>query len=161
MGRSFVLPLPANAPVLVRLIATSTLDERSYGVPACTFHMSSRKLENYLRMHRKKSGLTQSEVAFLLGCQSGAKVCRYERRNRRPGLETVFACEFIFHTPASELFAGMRDRARRSVQRRARRLLLRHTKSVGRQTAEGVSPLLLSIAKSHPGELRYEPVSRS
>ena len=42
--------------------------------------MATHKLENYLRTYRKRSGLTQREVAFLVGCRNGAQVSRYERR---------------------------------------------------------------------------------
>ena len=41
-------------------------------------------LHNYLRTYRKRAGLSQAEVAFLLGCHSGAKVSRYEHAARRP-----------------------------------------------------------------------------
>ena len=33
--------------------------------------MTSHKLANYLRAYRKRSGLSQSEVAYLLGCKNG------------------------------------------------------------------------------------------
>jgi hypothetical protein len=42
--------------------------------------MATPKLENYLRAYRKKSGLTQRGLAFLLGWQNGGQVSRYERR---------------------------------------------------------------------------------
>src|SRR5712692_3816759 len=80
--------------------------------------MSTHKLENYLRAYRKRSGLTQREVAFLLGCRNGAQVSRYEKRHRVPPLETALACEAVFGIPASELFAGMRDRANRQIGKR-------------------------------------------
>jgi|SRR6266576_4678451 len=60
----------------------------------------SHKLENYLRTYRKQSGLSQDEVAFLLGCQTGTKVSRYERFARKPSLETLFAYEVVFGAPA-------------------------------------------------------------
>ena len=66
----------------------------------------SHKLENYLRTYRKRSGLSQDEVAFLLGCQNGTKVSRYERFARKPSLETLFAYEVVFGASARELFAG-------------------------------------------------------
>ena len=69
--------------------------------------MASRKLPNYLRTYRKRAGLSQEEVAFLLGCQDGHKASRYELRKRKPNLETVLAYELIFGTPARELFAGV------------------------------------------------------
>src|SRR5256885_1885575 len=67
------------------------------------------RLENYLRAYRKKSGLTQREVALLLGNHSGAQVSRYERRKRLPPLRTALAWEAIFNVPLSELFAGLRE----------------------------------------------------
>src|SRR5713226_5860932 len=80
--------------------------------------MSTHKLENYLRAYRKRSGLTQLEVAFLLGCENGAQVSRYEKRRRLPPLRTALACEAVFGVPVSELFAGMRDRANRQIGKR-------------------------------------------
>lgn len=81
--------------------------------------MSSR-LPNYLRSSRKRLGLSQEEVAFLLGATNGAKVCRYERFSRRPSLETALACEVIFRTPARELFSGLYQRVNREVSERAK-----------------------------------------
>lgn len=61
-------------------------------------------------------------MAFLLGCQSGAKASRYERFARQPSLETVLAYEAIFGVPARELFAGVYEQARAAIQSRARAL---------------------------------------
>ena len=47
----------------------------------------THNLENYLRTYRKRSNLSQDEVAFLLGCRGGTKVSRYERHARKPNLE--------------------------------------------------------------------------
>src|SRR2546427_9119495 len=70
--------------------------------------MSTHKLENYLRAYRKRSGLTQREVGFLLGCKNGAQVSRYEKRRRVPPLRMALACEAVFGVSVAELFAGMR-----------------------------------------------------
>jgi len=82
----------------------------------------SSKLQNYVRTHRRRAGLSQKEMAFLLGCASEAKVSRYERFVRQPTLETVLAYEAIFGTSARELFAGVYERARAEIQSRARTL---------------------------------------
>jgi len=42
-----------------------------------------------------------------LGCRRTAKVSRYERLARRLSLDTAFAYEVLFRTPARELFAGV------------------------------------------------------
>jgi transcriptional regulator with XRE-family HTH domain len=87
--------------------------------------MSSPRLPNYLRAHRKRLALSQDEVAFLLGTQSGAKVCRYERFVREPSLITAFAYEAIFQTPARELFGGLYQKIAQEVAARAKALSYR------------------------------------
>jgi transcriptional regulator with XRE-family HTH domain len=87
--------------------------------------MASRKLSNYLRGNRKRLGLSQDDVAFLLGCRSGSKVCRYERFVRIPGLDVAFAFEVIFGKPACEIFAGIFKEVEEKVVARAKALLVR------------------------------------
>src|ERR1044071_2939867 len=93
--------------------------------------MPSPKLPNYIRSHRKRSALSQDDVAFLLGARSGAKVCRYERFVREPSLQTALAFEVIFQKPVRELFAGLYRRVERQVVARAKVLThkLNHQKS--------------------------------
>ena len=81
--------------------------------------MASRKLLNYLRTYRKRAGLSQQEVAFLLGCQDGHKTSRYELRKRKPNLETILAYELIFGAPARELFAGVFEDVAAATRKRA------------------------------------------
>src|ERR1022692_2737361 len=57
--------------------------------------MTSPQLPNHLLSNRKRLALSQGEVAFLLGTESGAQVCRYEQFDRQPSLETALACEVI------------------------------------------------------------------
>ena len=78
------------------------------------------KLDNYLRMYRKRAGLSQDELAFLLGARSGTVASRYERFRRTPTLETALACAAIYGVPVKELFAGVSERAERIVAHRAR-----------------------------------------
>ena len=85
----------------------------------------SRRLPNYVRRLRKRAGLSQNELAYLLGARGEAKVSRYERFARRPSLNTAFGCEAVFGVAASEIFAGMYGEVNRQVHRRAKRLLKR------------------------------------
>ena len=84
--------------------------------------MTNPRLPNYLRAQRRKSGLSQNEVAFLLGRTNGAQVSRYEKRRRLPSVETALACELIFGVPIAELFAGVRDSIGKDVEKRRREL---------------------------------------
>jgi transcriptional regulator with XRE-family HTH domain len=87
--------------------------------------MTSSRLPNYLRSNRKRLGLSQDEVAFLLGTQSGGKVCRYERFAREPSLATAMACEAIFQKPVRELFAGLSEEVEKEVAGRAKAIAYR------------------------------------
>lgn len=84
--------------------------------------MPSSPLPNYLRANRKRLALSQQDVAFLLGTQSGAKVSRYENFERVPSLETALACEAIFQKPARELFSGLYQTVEAQVAARAKAL---------------------------------------
>jgi transcriptional regulator with XRE-family HTH domain len=81
--------------------------------------MATHKLANYIRAYRKKSGLSQREVAYLLGCETGAQVSRYERRRRMPPVQTALACQAVFGTPVADLFAGTYESAAKEVKPRA------------------------------------------
>ena len=85
--------------------------------------MAHPRLQNYLRTHRRRHNLSQTEVAILLGAVSDTKVSRYENFSRMPVALTVFALEIVFNQPASELFAGKYQAVRLAVQERARRMI--------------------------------------
>lgn len=63
----------------------------------------THRVKTYLRTFRRRSGLTQAEVAFLLGAESGAKVSRYERLSRRPSFRTALGLQAVFGIPADDL----------------------------------------------------------
>lgn len=87
---------------------------------SASIHMT--QLPNYLRSNRKRLGLSQEEVAFLLGNKNGTQVCRYERFDRKPNLETALAFEVIFKRSPSELFGGIYQKVERDVAARAKTL---------------------------------------
>src|SRR5438552_456811 len=84
--------------------------------------MSSHKLPNYLRVYRKRFGLSQVEVAFLLGWSDSSQPSRYEHFARVPTLRTALALAVIFHVPVYELFSREYQKVENAVCRRAERL---------------------------------------
>jgi len=104
----------------------------------------SYKLENYLRTYRKRSGLSQDEVGFLLGCQNGTKVSMYERSARKPSLQTLFAYEVVFGVPARELFAGAYQKVEKKISKRAQLL----TRKLNRATPTPMATRKLQILKA-------------
>ncbi len=83
----------------------------------------ARRLDNYLRSHRKRSGLSQDHVARLVGTRCGSTVSRYESFARQPSLETAVAFALVFDVPLRELFAGVHEQVEKRVRRTARGLL--------------------------------------
>lgn len=80
----------------------------------------ARKLDNYIRMYRRRSGLYQKEVAFLVGGHGTEDlVCRHERGVRVPTLEMALAYEAALGVPARELFAGIYHKVEQKVTKRA------------------------------------------
>jgi len=109
----------------------------------------AHKLDNYLRMYRRRKGLSQDEVAFLLGAETGTLVSRYERGRRRPSLETALAYEAAFGVPARELFGGIFQSVERDVTKRASRLARKLSAAAPRpQSARALD--LLSALSSGP-----------
>jgi len=84
--------------------------------------MTSSKLDNYLRAYRKRSGLSQAEIAYLVGCKSRAQISQYERRNSMPPLRTALALQATLNVPVSDLYAGKYDAITKQVHRRAQHL---------------------------------------
>jgi transcriptional regulator with XRE-family HTH domain len=100
-------------------------------------------LPNYLKSQRKRSGLSQKDLAFLLGCRSSAHVCRYEHFARAPNLATALELEVILGRPVAELFKGFYARSKKQVKERAS-LLLRK-RNLSRVKRDFLSKLLTSI----------------
>ncbi len=84
--------------------------------------MASHPLQNYLRMTRRQSGLSQEDVAFLLGSEEGSRVCRHEQFASKPTIEVALAYEVIFQKSVRDLFAGFFAKIERGVAERAMHL---------------------------------------
>src|SRR5688572_23896441 len=77
-------------------------------------------LITYLRTHRKRSCLSQDEIAFLLGGMCGTNVSRHELGKRIPLVNTALCYEFLFGVSVSDLYVGVFHQVRNEVSERAR-----------------------------------------
>ncbi len=80
------------------------------------------RLPNYLRIHRRKIGLSQRELSEVLGCTSPESICKHEWTRSMPPLKVAIAYEIVYRIPISELFGGIRDEIAKGIQERLRRL---------------------------------------
>ncbi|MGO8972217.1 MAG: helix-turn-helix transcriptional regulator [Steroidobacteraceae bacterium] len=81
-----------------------------------------RRFKSYLRTFRRSRGLTQKELAFLIGAESSTTVSRLEQLKRPPNLTAAFACRVIFDTCAIDIFPGLFSEIHEAVQARATEL---------------------------------------
>lgn len=95
--------------------------------------MSETKFSQGLRAIRRRTGLSQLELALLIGA-SDATVSRHESQKDLPDVETAFAYETIFRVPARELFA--RDAQAIDEQIRSRAIQLYGRLARGRQSRQ-------------------------
>jgi transcriptional regulator with XRE-family HTH domain len=62
------------------------------------------RVPNYLRLYRKKSPLTQSDIAFLLQLPDYSNISRYEKGHRVPNIDLLIAYHYLFKTPIESFF---------------------------------------------------------
>ena len=82
--------------------------------------MASR-LKSYLRYHRRRSGLTQRELAYLLGLSDSA-ISRIERNLSQPTLTIALACQVLFGSSPFELFPDAFAQVEEAVKKRVKSL---------------------------------------
>jgi DNA-binding XRE family transcriptional regulator len=80
-------------------------------------------LQNYLRTYRRRSFLSQDEVAFLLGAKTGTQVTRHEGSDRIPKMETALGYEVLFGVPLRELFASEAHKVETIIRQRLPELI--------------------------------------
>ena len=84
--------------------------------------MTRRILAPYLRALRRRTALSQDDVAFLLGAFTGTRVSRHETGACVPPLEVVLAYEIIFGTAIGEIYGDEMIPIAAEVRKRAKRL---------------------------------------
>lgn len=84
--------------------------------------MTSDPNVSRLRTLRLNSGLSQKELAHLLGFRSEVPVSRHERSETVPNLLTALGYEAIFRVPVSELFPGLYETVNAGVEERLARI---------------------------------------
>jgi len=74
------------------------------------------RLANYVRAQRKKAGLSQRDLAFILGYGKAGAVSRHELSRSLPPLIMALAYEVIFQTPIAELFPGLHETVESAIE---------------------------------------------
>jgi len=84
--------------------------------------MNQAHIATYIRSYRKWSGLSQKELAFLLGYPDEVPVSRHERLRCRPPFCIALGYEAVFGVSASKLFPAAFDEISLAIEVRLKAL---------------------------------------
>jgi|SRR5579862_993249 len=116
--------------------------------------MNSRPVSTYLRFIRRRSGITQKQLAEFLGTVTSSQVSRHERSAGPPNLLTAFGYQVIFRRPVSEIFPGLYHAVEAAVEERLAELEEELGKSALRgRAAAGVARQLEWLAERRDSEI--------
>jgi DNA-binding XRE family transcriptional regulator len=116
------------------------------------------RLANYIRIHRRRTGLTQRELGEALGYPNENTIARHENFEVVPPLTTALAYEIVFRVPVSEIFAGLRDAVAEEVEARLMHLEERLGQNSARdRNALATARKLLWLSERKDKE--YEPAA--
>lgn len=78
---------------------------------------------SFVRANRRRWGLTQPELALLIGLTSSTAVSRIERSQRTPAAPTLIACCIVFGVVTPDLFPSLHAEIEATVAEAAKMLL--------------------------------------
>lgn len=81
-----------------------------------------RTIENLLWQTRKRRGLEQKQVAYLLNHHTPDQVSRYELGTRLPTLEIALMLEMIYGAPLRVMYKDLYERLQAELRDRLKRL---------------------------------------
>ncbi len=106
--------------------------------------MNDRELENYLRSHRRKSGLSQKQLGELLGYANEVQVSRHERSEAVPPLPSALGYHIVFRVPIAVLFPKLYEDVREAVEARLGQLEIHlQSRAVRGHEAETIAQILV------------------
>jgi DNA-binding XRE family transcriptional regulator len=80
--------------------------------------MSQQPLASYLKSHRMKSGMSQRELADLIGILADHQISKHERSATVPSLLAALSYQVVFSVPITELFPGIYESVRMNLEER-------------------------------------------
>jgi transcriptional regulator with XRE-family HTH domain len=109
-----------------------------------------QRLISYLRPLRRRWGLTQAELAFLIGTKTHSAVSRIETLKGYPSLAEAIACSIVFDTPPLELFPELYAKVYYVVLKQAEELYEHLQGNPSRTTRAKLDFLEEVRARAHP-----------
>lgn len=80
--------------------------------------MPRGKIVSRLRQERRSCGLTQPELARLVGHQCGTYISKFETQCQKPTIQLIMACRVLFGLNPEEICPTLYERVEGQVMRR-------------------------------------------
>lgn len=100
----------------------------------------TEQMVNHIRIHRRKSGLSQAELATILGTLGPVGISRHEQSATLPRFLVAVGYEIVFRVPMPDLFPGAYETLRLDIEAR----LLDLEKQLHQSTAKGSQAALVA-----------------
>jgi transcriptional regulator with XRE-family HTH domain len=115
--------------------------------------MLNSRMASYLRSHRLKTGMSQRELADLVGIVSHQQVSQHERAAAIPSLTSALAYQIVFRVPMTELFPSLVESVKLNVEERLYRKQekLQDSAAKGRRALKIARMLEWFWARDNPG----------
>jgi transcriptional regulator with XRE-family HTH domain len=79
---------------------------------------------NFLRIYRKRSPLTQADIAFLMKLSDYSNISRYEKGQRSPSMEFLLVYHILFATSIESFFEPQSEIIRSGLLERIEALII-------------------------------------
>jgi transcriptional regulator with XRE-family HTH domain len=109
----------------------------------------------HLRTLRRKNGLSEKDIAQILGFRSKAQISRHERYDTMPDLLTALGYEAIFHVSISEMFPELY----KAVEARIEERLGKMETELQQSTAKGREGILTAQRLEFLWERRHPQIN--
>jgi transcriptional regulator with XRE-family HTH domain len=86
--------------------------------------MHQRRYHNYLKHYRKQRGLTQRDVALILGLKSSSMISRWEHGVLLPETMNALKMAVLYQTEVDTIFGEVRRALLDELAQRAKRVRL-------------------------------------
>lgn len=73
---------------------------------------------HHLRMHRKRSQLTQADIAFIMQLSDYSSISRWEKGIRGPSIDMLMVYHLLFDTPIESLFMDHKHQLAKTISQR-------------------------------------------
>lgn len=92
--------------------------------PRRTKHKTAKQKQilNRLWKYRKERGLTQKDVAFILGIKNASQISHWEKGDKIPGTRNILKLSALYQRLPNDLLWGIYERLREEVIKRKKKL---------------------------------------